>query len=428
MEKIYEEVFNSSILPPKVLRDLLKSTGFLIVPNSLIHITKDIPAAFVLSKLMSLDEFFEKEKTEDGFFYYTKEKLQQDFYMSRCFCDSTINKLKELKFIETKLMGLPAKTYFRIDYKFVGFQLSSLTGSYKLDCSPSLSSNIDYNIDNNIGVSSKEETRGVPPQGSGSMVPSLNKRDRSKPIDFTPPEPPPPPRKVPLYIQEYINAWTNMGLRIPGVDTKSYGQMVARIRQLISGDFGPPFHGMKIDIYAWEKAIENFCLALDNDYDPHDKQYLRNTNLFTFIYNPYVTNGNGKSLLFHYMNYTPTLLNKVEDKYPTISNSILARYRKEVLGGSNGSLSAKDLEYFYVASNRLMEFFEDNRKVIQPFFARTGEEKVELFWSALKSVNREITDVKIYFLGTKHFFTLEFPRYLEKQGVFTKVFDRGLRL
>jgi hypothetical protein len=128
------------------------------------------------------------------------------------------------------------------------------------------------------------------------------------------------------------------------------------------------------------------------------------------------------------MNYTPTLINKITDKNPNISNLIITRYRKEVLGGSNGNISSKDMQYFFVASNRLMEFFESNKKVIQPYFARTGEEKVELFWSALKSLNREITDVKIYFLGTERFFSLEFPRYLEKQGVFTKVFSRGVRL
>lgn len=69
----------------------------------------------IYSALISKYTYYrENNKTFDGWFYSTIEDLQESTTYGRKIQSSAIKKLSELGLIETKLMGMPARRYFRL--------------------------------------------------------------------------------------------------------------------------------------------------------------------------------------------------------------------------------------------------------------------------------------------------------------------------
>jgi len=75
-----------------------------------------INASIFLSELLDKFEYFQKQGVlkEDGWFYLTIESAEERTTLGRDAQDGAIKKLKDLGFIQTKQIGMPAKRHFKI--------------------------------------------------------------------------------------------------------------------------------------------------------------------------------------------------------------------------------------------------------------------------------------------------------------------------
>jgi len=74
-----------------------------------------LEAAIFLSEVIDKYCYFEKkDQIVKGWFYLTIDAVEERTTLSRRQQDTAIDKLIELKFIETKQMGMPAKRHFRV--------------------------------------------------------------------------------------------------------------------------------------------------------------------------------------------------------------------------------------------------------------------------------------------------------------------------
>ena len=91
---------------------LIASNNFIVVNKTLIR-EFGLECAVVLGALASQLEYF-KEDLQDGFFYATVDRIKEDTGLSDYQQRQAVAKLQAAGIIETKVMGLPAKRFFRI--------------------------------------------------------------------------------------------------------------------------------------------------------------------------------------------------------------------------------------------------------------------------------------------------------------------------
>lgn len=105
--------------------------------------TNSITAGLLLSQLL----YWNRKGNNPEWFYKTIEEIKQETALSREEQDTAIKKLKKLNLIEVKVMGIPAKRYFKINLnelqklvcgvyanQFAGFTQTSLRDSHKQVC------------------------------------------------------------------------------------------------------------------------------------------------------------------------------------------------------------------------------------------------------------------------------------------------------
>lgn len=95
---------------------LIASNGFITVNKAVIN-KVGLHEAIMLGELCSKYQYWTErnELTKDGFFFCTKENFEEETTLNRYHQDKAINRLEELGIIETKISGLPAKKYFKIN-------------------------------------------------------------------------------------------------------------------------------------------------------------------------------------------------------------------------------------------------------------------------------------------------------------------------
>lgn len=97
-----------------------KKTAYLFGHNS----------ALFLSELIAKDALFEKkDDAYDGWFFYEKKKMEETLFLSYHKQSECIAELSKFGIIETKRMGTPSKTFYKINYilynVFLGLDFSS---------------------------------------------------------------------------------------------------------------------------------------------------------------------------------------------------------------------------------------------------------------------------------------------------------------
>lgn len=96
--------------------DLLRADGSIIINKKLSHkigVTENI----ILSELISKHKFYEKngKLDEEGYFYYTIEKLKKDTALTRRIQVKAIKNLVKMGLIDKERKGIPAKRFFKIN-------------------------------------------------------------------------------------------------------------------------------------------------------------------------------------------------------------------------------------------------------------------------------------------------------------------------
>ena len=95
--------------------DLLAFDNYIIVNKDLMAAV-GIAEAMLLGELASEFRYWRKAgKLDDGWFYSTCENLEDKLPFSRPTIKKATDHLEEMRILETKLMGMPAKKYYRIN-------------------------------------------------------------------------------------------------------------------------------------------------------------------------------------------------------------------------------------------------------------------------------------------------------------------------
>lgn len=140
---------------------LIATSNFITLNKDLIK-TLGLEEALLIGELASEYDYWQnQDKLEDGFFYSTVENVKEHTTLTDYQQRKALNKLQKLGLIETKVMGIPAKRYIKINEKELvtllnqQFLKNLRTGSQKteeLDVKKLKGNNniINNNIDNNI--------------------------------------------------------------------------------------------------------------------------------------------------------------------------------------------------------------------------------------------------------------------------------------
>jgi hypothetical protein len=107
------------------MKHLLSSTAFIVLNKELAK-QVGINAAILLADLISKEEYFIANGMTDGWFFNTANNIEQDTTLSAYQQKGAINILKENLLIETKLKGIPATQYFKVNEEQVIKKLNNL--------------------------------------------------------------------------------------------------------------------------------------------------------------------------------------------------------------------------------------------------------------------------------------------------------------
>lgn len=423
--------------------------------------------SFVLSYLISKHNFFEKNNllNENGEFYRTLENIADDLGIgSKQVIQRIIAKLNKDGFLEIKRRGIPPRNYYKLNYtKIISFVLKNrikpsniitetkdISGNNSKSISGNNFKTIDDNIDNynkefikkkyyKEKYSSKEEYINFPPSEKPS---SLKRRNNRTKIFMT-------QDKRKNFIEEneekytitenakkIIDYWNSLGLKkITDKAIKSKKQISKTIAKLTRGtlfnnDRELQENNKSFKIDEIKQAIWNFNLAIsDENYLPYKKQkmYLSKIGLSDFLYNPFATKH--KSLFLIYLK-KPELINqenKPKDEIQEIKDmqvySILSKFYKEnVLGSNKLELNNKDTMHLTLATNKIIDFFEKKRDMINPLLIRSRKDIVEMFCETMKMTvenehDGDWTKLTPGYFSSEITFTRRFPSYLNSQAI-----------
>lgn len=97
------------------LLKLLSSSNYLVINKDLIKVL-GIEESILLGELASeYDYWLKKGELDNEYFYSTIENIEKNTTLSKYKQTQAISKLKELGIVETKLKGIPAKRYIKIN-------------------------------------------------------------------------------------------------------------------------------------------------------------------------------------------------------------------------------------------------------------------------------------------------------------------------
>lgn len=116
------------------LQSTLSKDAFWMV-NKKIAMILGIDTAIFLSELISKDQYFKNRKEgNEEYFYLTAKTIKENISLSYHKQTTAIHKLREFQFIDTQLLGMPAKQYFKINYENIEtFLQHSFRGILKQD-------------------------------------------------------------------------------------------------------------------------------------------------------------------------------------------------------------------------------------------------------------------------------------------------------
>lgn len=119
-----------------IIKNTLSTNSFWMVNKALAKYFGDNDCALFLADLLSKHRYFEStDQLDDGFFFNTQDNIYDDTNIPHKRQLQYVKKLEALKIIATKKAGLPAKTYYKIDFEAIEEILAKQESSKRLDCS-----------------------------------------------------------------------------------------------------------------------------------------------------------------------------------------------------------------------------------------------------------------------------------------------------
>ena len=96
-----------------LVKELLLSSNYWVMNKNVVK-TFGIETAFLLTNLAEAEQMM---STDDGWFYQTSDTLEELTTLSRYKQDNAIEQLENAGILEKDVRGIPAKRYFKLDYK-----------------------------------------------------------------------------------------------------------------------------------------------------------------------------------------------------------------------------------------------------------------------------------------------------------------------
>ena len=104
-----------------LVKQLLTSSNYWTLNKTIVKIF-GIETAFLLTNLAEAETMM---SDKDGWFYQTSETLEEFTSLSRYKQDKAIDELVEAGVLQKDVRGIPAKRYFKLDYKALANKIAS---------------------------------------------------------------------------------------------------------------------------------------------------------------------------------------------------------------------------------------------------------------------------------------------------------------
>lgn len=136
-----------------------KNGSFIMLDKKIIDLI-GFDASLILAVFIDANNLF---ADKNGWFYQTHEKLTEITSLKRVRQTKALNKLKELKILKQKNMGLPCKRHFKLNVKRI-YELAGSSSIKKLlnknfsNVDDEIIDDLDENIDQNIDENSDEKS------------------------------------------------------------------------------------------------------------------------------------------------------------------------------------------------------------------------------------------------------------------------------
>ena len=137
------------------LRDKIQRDAHVRLNKALGH-KIGINAALLLAALIGKDAYFEgRGELMNGWFYNTSDNIQRDTCLTESQRRTASKKLKGLGLVQIRLRGVPATTYYKINYE-VCLAFISASGSPEIERLPIAEAENTHVANSNKSISSQE--------------------------------------------------------------------------------------------------------------------------------------------------------------------------------------------------------------------------------------------------------------------------------
>lgn len=140
------------------MKQLLSSSAYLVVNKKLAK-RVGIQAAILLADLIGKEQYFiDNGMLDNGWFFNTSDNILKDTTLTRFQQNKAITLLKEIKFLDCKLKGIPATLHFKIlEDNIYKYFKTSIKETLKLDDKKLKTNNTKIINNNNKDISIREQ-------------------------------------------------------------------------------------------------------------------------------------------------------------------------------------------------------------------------------------------------------------------------------
>jgi len=414
-----------------MVRNTLRSDAYWSVNKQLTQ-RLGIRTALFLSELLFKEAGLDEgNKIEDGWFYYLKEEIKERTTLSISKQETIVQKLKRKGLVEIKRKGLPARLFYRINYKGITDELSKENPKSRSKKTQDLdtlktqdqdlrklkiynNNKINNNKTNNNNLS-KERLDNNSTKRSKLKDSPINYSSSSKEIKKW------SLQDTPANILSLFDFWKSLScngsrLHKPTLTSKSTRRSVDILKQVLQGkhDKIPKLTEDQIKDLFQQHALE----ALDSSYLPHGgfKDRLRSLTLGDFFWNDWSKDGSPlQSRCLHLLVNKPKLCSEsvcpMKDENPRLTNRVRKMYER-TLGGHKPKYDQQKLNRFVRASRKLSKFHSKiYRKLVVP------ESVYHLADTLREALLDNFDEIEIGHFCSDYTYDKVLPAYMHKQAM-----------
>ena len=362
--------------------------NYLIVSMKMVRLV-GYNATALLAYLMYKEQYFrDRKELQDGFFYNIIPDIEKGTHLTERKQSSALEKLEQLGVISTKISGMPAKKFYKINH----LNIITLFQQNVITCSDKMSEHVPTKHTATIKsklikkpICASHITGAVAPVVRKMLIKKKilprremiknglkeNLADKTKVREEKRKEK--LHRVVDFDMQIIIDYWKKKGLTFHKEETKVYARSIDNLKSLLKGTLfnsfsNKTYHNRRFGIEEIKRAIDNFVLSAYNlDYEPSNKKYLQAIQFVDFFYSTRpCPREEDKSLFLKYMLTKPILLANAKiyvakDIYPHATKILVDWYKKTFGNRDNGNYSMKNKNDLIYATQELKTFYDENK-------------------------------------------------------------------